>query len=917
MKSKLIILLLLLTSKLFSQQLSLTGNVVDEKGSALSYVTIALMHPEDSTLAFFGVTNGEGSFEIKNISQGKYLLQAALISYQTYYKPIELPFQNGEKLNTILLKSKAVDLNAADVSAERIPLMLKKDTIEYDAAAFKTKPDAVAEDLLRKMPGIEVDRAGNIKAQGEDVKQVLVDGKEFFGNDPKVATKNLPADAIKKVQVYDKKSDEAELTGIADGERKKTINLTLKDDKKSAWFGDVQAGAGTDEHYQASAKVYRFSGKQQFAALGMLNNINKFGFSFSDYMDFNGGMHNMMDESNTFRLNMDDNSFPVNFGQPVTGLITSGAGGLNYTYEAKKNNRFNISYLANGADKKLEENTLTKNYTADDYFIENDTLHQTDKNRAQRLNFGWRNKSDSMQTVILSGGAVLTNGKTNAQSFEESYSDQILLNNLSSNTYNKANGVNGNAHAAYLKKGNSNWKLFKLSGDVSASQSLTKTEWENITNYFSTGEQLTNNQFQNNANNLIRYNAITSLTRKLYHDYYLEPMFGAGGANETLNRKQGVPPGEEQVIDSLSPDFTRSYNWLRPALRFKKNTEKTHFNITAEVEAGNMSNELNNESKESSDVFYFTPSASWEREYKTSRRLRAYYESRVNTPDASQLLPVANTINPLEVYNGNRKLKPEYVHEAQFNWMLFDQFSFTSVFVGLNGTYTKDKINWSRSIDNNLGQTLTLINVRDDYRAEANADYTTPIRKLGITLHASAKETYNRGINLVDNVENINTNFGNELTLSIDNRSKNKWDVSAGATAQITNSYYSVQQSLNDRYFNMAYFAELSYTPNDKWHFGTTADVTNYNAKSFHESISVPLLKAEMSYYFLKSKRGVITLEAFDILNKNTGVQRSSEANYLQQKQSNIIGRYAMLSFKYRLNKFDDKGGVKIEVNKR
>ncbi len=276
------------------QQYTIKGFVIDEKASPMQYATVALMNLVDSTLEYFSVTNSEGLFEIKNIRQGKYLLQSAYMGYQTNNRSIDIPFINQGNIGAIRMIPIPMNLRETEIIGERIPILIKKDSIEYDAGAFKTKPDAVVEDLLKKLPGVEVDRAGNIKAQGEKVKNVLIDGKEFFGNDPKIATKNLPADAIKKVQIYDKKSDEAELTGIDDGSRDKTINLLLKDGKKKAWLGDIQAGAGSQDHYQTSAKAYRFTQKTQFALLGMLNNINQFGFSFQDYIDFNGGIGSLM-----------------------------------------------------------------------------------------------------------------------------------------------------------------------------------------------------------------------------------------------------------------------------------------------------------------------------------------------------------------------------------------------------------------------------------------------------------------------------------------------------------------------------------------------------------------------------------------------------------------------------------------------
>src|SRR5664280_494147 len=266
-------------------------------------------------MLYFAITGNNGQFEIRNIKKGDYLLQVSLITYRTIYRNLTFPSSSGENIGTIIMIPRPVGLSEVQVTGERIPVKIRKDTIEYDARAFKVKPDAVAEDLIKKLPGMEIDRAGNIKAMGEDVKNVLVDGKEFFGNDPKVATRNLPDDAINKVQLFDKKTDESKFTGIDDGERNQTLNLVLNENKKTGVFGDVTAGAGTGKHAEAGARIYRFTKKIQFAGLGMFNNINKFGFSVGEFINFSGGMAALSSGSG-LALHSDDSSFPVNFGQP-------------------------------------------------------------------------------------------------------------------------------------------------------------------------------------------------------------------------------------------------------------------------------------------------------------------------------------------------------------------------------------------------------------------------------------------------------------------------------------------------------------------------------------------------------------------------------------------------------------------------
>jgi len=920
MQRILFVIFICLSIHSLAQNFTLQGDAFDEKGAPLAFATTALLKPADSTMAFFAITNGNGHFEIKNVRQGNYLLQISFIGLETYYKEVKIPYGKDNNLGAFMIKTLPVSLKEVQIMGEYVPLWIKGDTLEYNAAAFKTKPDAVAEDLLKKLPGMEVDRAGNVKAMGEDVRNVMVDGKEFFGNDPKVATKNVPAHAIKKVQVYDKKSDEAEFTGINDGERDKTVNLVLKDDKKNGTFGDISAGLGTGEHYKAGAKAFRFTNKDQVAALGMLNNINQFGFSFDDYLNFGGGLGGIImgggGGSAKIELNT-DNSFPVNFGQTITGLVTSGAGGFNYSHQVNKTNRFNISYMGNGSDRNSVESVYSKNFIPQGYYTQQENRDEFTVDRSHRINFGWKNQLDSTLNFNLSGVISLGTGKSNGNILTESQLNDSLVNRLTSITGDNSSRLTSGARASAIKKMNGNRTVLKISGSGYFSHDLSKTEWQNVTRYFTPDYSISSLQNQENLNNLIRWSAATSVTQKIKGPWYLQPEISTGSTNETLERTLGYSLATPEMNDSLSPVFERKYQWVRPLLEIKRITDKTQFVVQLKADLSRMSNSLDKDSPVKRDIFYFTPEVSWEKQLRAGHRLSLGYQATVNSPTASQLLPVSNTINPLSVFFGNRNLKPEYSHDLNVGWILFDQFSFTSVFLRLNGGFTKDKINWSRTVNDSLGQTNTLMNVTSDYNAGASFDFSTPIRKLGITVHASLREDWNRGLSLVNGIENINTNLSHKATLSVDNRKKEKWDINAGATFQLTDAGYSLYPSLNNTYWDLSYFAELRFTPGEHWNFQASADVTNYNERSFNASVSVPLIGAEANYYFLKNKRGTLTASAFDLLNKNTGLQRMSELNYLRETHSNIIGRYVMFSFKYRLNKFEgNNGGITIKTGR-
>jgi hypothetical protein len=334
-------------------------------------------------------------------------------------------------------------------------------------------------------------------------------------------------------------------------------------------------------------------------------------------------------------------------------------------------------------------------------------------------------------------------------------------------------------------------------------------------------------------------------------------------------------------------------------------------------EFGSLDNSLNGESYPESSLNYFIPTVSWDYSASSGRKFNFSYFSSVNTPALNQLLPVVNMLNPLNIYYGNASLQPEYSHSAMFHWLIFDQFSFTSFMMSLRGSYTSDKINWSTSVTDDLVQISTLTNVDWDYNSRLSIDFSTPIRKLGIKINLNAEENWNRGQSLVNEERNIYNTLSQRYSCSADNRKKKRWDLESGLGATLTHTWYDIQESLNTRYFDLSWFADIRYTPNEKWHFEVTADITSYSDLASEGVLRVPLLRAELSHFFLAHNRGVLSLSGFDLLDRNQNVQRISELNYLRETRSNTIGRYIMITFKYRLNKQARDGGIRVDVNKR
>lgn len=783
-----------------------------------------------------------------------------------------IPRREGANLGDIVLQHLPVNLAGAEVVGEAVPLQISGDTVVYNAAAFKTKPDAVTEDLLKKLPGIKVDRAGNIKALGEDVNKLYVDGKEFFGNNPVVATRNIPADAINRVKVYDKKSDETEFTGIDDGIREKTINLELRKDKKQGVFGDVLGGYGTGQHYKGSAKAYRFTDKVQIAGLGMMNNVNQYGFSFSDFLDFKGGISAKMGGHGSAQIKIEaDDNFPVNFGRPVNGLTTSGAGGLNFSYSTDKHNRTYISYLVNGSEKELEQATNTEYFTGEGSYTTTDELDELTRDIAHRINFGLRRRIDSTHNLIFNGDVVLMYNQSDRFTETGNMLGDQLISKLLSNRTEDSDRLSGNLTGTYYRMfGKSNAAL-KVSGSGGYVKNLEDISIHNVAKYYTPEVNDIYNQFQNNRTDRINLSIETSFTQKIGKGLYLAPRFSLGNTREILDRLQGPLANDMEPVDSVSPGFNKDYRWVRPGLSFEWNTEKSQLSLGVIAEFGSMDTNLNEIPYPRANFFYFTPTVSWDYSKKPGRKVNLLYSSSVNTPSVNQLLPVVNNLNPLAIYYGNPALNPEFNHQIMAHWLIFDQFSFTSLMMAFSGGYTSNKINWSTTVTDSLVQINTLTNVEWDYRGRANIDFSTPIRKLGIKINFDAEENWNRGMSIVNGVDNTYNTLSQRYSFSVDNRKKKKWDVESGVGATLTSTWYDIQESLNSRYFDLSWFADIRYNPTEKWNIQITGDITSYADLGFDESILVPLLRAEVSYYFLAHNRGVLTLSGHDLLDRVRG----------------------------------------------
>jgi hypothetical protein len=910
-------------SNVSAQKIEVTGNVIDKTTSTtLPGATVMILYPKDSTFYKFGTTNSEGSFNIKGIESGDYLLQISFIGYNSYFKSLELnPTTPLLNLGTLDLETKKELLKSVEVVEEMVPVIINGDTVEYNAAAFKTQPEANVSDLLRKLPGLEVEKDGTVKAQGEEVKKVLIDGKEFFGNDTKLATENLPADMVKSVQVYDDQSDASKITGIDDGDRTKTINLKIKKDRKKGVFGNVTAGGGStangtgnieDENgiYNGKFNINKFTNKMQLSTLGMLNNNNEQGFSYQDYLNFAGGASNAMKGGGGFR-SAGNNSLGVSVGgNSNDGFTETNAAGINLNYQFTPAINFSSSYFYNQSDKDILS-TTDRQYIADsnqyNSFLK-DIENQLNKNH--RINLKWEQKIDSTQDLTIKTNLTYSDGSANSISTNENVSIENTFLNSSDNTIqSEGTDLGINANLTYGKR-------FKKKGRSFVSR-LTFGNSNNEKNYiiksistFPNSFINTINQTQNEINKQIDYSGKVTITEPIAKQTYLELSYKRSNFNnDYIKEFYDISGNNNEVFNSaLSLNYDNSFIYDNFGLGAKLNGEKSNITLATSFQRSDLNGEIiANNYKLKRVEWNLLPNLKWNYRFTNTTRLTFDYNTSVQNPSITQLQPTLDNSDPLNLYQGSPNLINEYTHSARMRLMSFNRFSFTNIFAMLNSTYTKNKITNSQFLDSNFVQTITPINVDYDYMLTGYLYFGTPIRPLKSKIGTRVSSSYNRSILFVNTLENNVNRYTNSIDFSIENRKKDFFDGKIGAKISLNTTKYSVNRSLNQNYLSSLYYAELLINLSKTWTISTEIDYTTYSSDQFIDNPDIPIMQAYISKRFLKGNSGLLKLAVYDIFNQNVGINRTSQSNFIEDQRVSTLSRYVMLSFTYKIRRFGGK----------
>ncbi|MBC7407227.1 MAG: outer membrane beta-barrel protein, partial [Arcicella sp.] len=559
-------------------RIAIRGIIQDTSFVGMGGATVMLLAPKDSALVNFSRANDKGVFEFKNVKNIHYILKVSYVGYLPYQQILAPSATEITDLGNVGIKPISKELLEVVVKTARAPLTIKGDTIEYDARSFKVPAGSSVEDLLRRLPGMEIDAQGNIKAQGKDVKKVLVDGKTFFGDDPKAATKNLGAETISKVQVFNDKSEQAKLTGVDDGKKEKAINLELKEEYKKGAFGKITGAVGTDSRMALRGNYNKFNKTSQFSILGYGNNINETGVNWSDYGEFKG--NNSFNNNDNGDFGFGGNRWWGSDNEGVTnnfdgrGFTNNGGGGVNYNFDNKKT-KFSSSYFYNQTRLFLDQYQNKKTFLQNSAFLTTDTSSQNNFRGNHSIGTRFERMIDSSNTLIVKAN-MRAGMKNDANSmFQSNLTEEGLLRTRSAiKNSNDFTNFYLNTNAIFRHKFKKKGRSYALSFGYNVNNSNGNENLNSLTKFITAGtfteqvraiRQINDND---NRQNMVKGSALflEPLSKKIFW----ETFYNFSSDNRSVNRQAFNGLVENRRMDSLSTYFENNvtYNRIGTSLRY-------------------------------------------------------------------------------------------------------------------------------------------------------------------------------------------------------------------------------------------------------------------------------------------------------------------------------------------------------------
>lgn len=909
-KCLLMLLMILFSPMAFAQQsgVNVTGSVVEQgSDTPIEQATVRLLNVKDSAMVRGVVSARNGSFTLKNVKKGSYLLHITFIGYDPLYQPLQITGKkNPVNVGKLELSDGAIELGEAVVIGKAPEVTVRNDTVEYNADSYKVTEGSVLEDLLKKMPGVEVDSEGKITVNGKEVKKVMVDGKEFFSDDPKVASKNLPAKMIDKLQVLDKKSDMAQMTGFDDGEEETVINLTVKPGMKQGWFGNAYGGYGSKDRYEGNAMVNRFVNNDQITFMGGTNNTNNMGFS-----DLASTMFSGMGGGGGRR---------GGFGAG-SGITSSGNAGLNFSKEFKPdkltlggNTRY--SHSDNDARSKSDRQNILP---GDSSSYDNSEAMSRTKSDNFGVDFRLEWKPDTMTQLIFRPSFSLSH------SMNDNFSDATTLDNErdtvntnKSSNYSESNGYNLNASIDFSRKLNNKGRVFSatLSGGNSDSYSDGMNRSDIV--YFNQTDALKNSIIDQRSrydNKGFNYRAYVSWVEPIGHNNFIQATYSISQRKQEAlkNVYNQDADGIYNVLDSAySQSYRNNFISQRASLSFKSQREKFNYTIGLNLDPSYSSSENfvgdTTLSKITRKVVNLSPMAQFNYMFDKRTNLRIMYNGRTSQPSMTQLQPVADISDPTNITIGNPDLNPRYTNNVFIRFQQFTPEKQRAFMIMANGSYIINDIVSYTSYNQETGvKTTTYKNVNGNYSGNVRMMLNTPLKNKKFSINSMTMASFANSNGYINEEKNTNRNLILSERGGIDFRSS-YLDLGVNGNIRYNATSNSLQKENNQNTFNYGAGGYTTiYLP---LNFKIESDVNWSTNSGYGDGFkqNEVLWNASASKSFLKNNQGTLRFKIYDILQQRSNISRSVTASYIQDSEYNTLGSYFMVHFIYRFSIF--KGGA-------
>jgi len=930
-----ILLSVFLGTNCFSQNLYISGKVTDNKNQPLIGANVVLSNAATSVMIRGTTTNFMGEFRLYYLTAGNYVIKITYIGYENLIL-IKKLINDPILLGNLVLKEKASSFKAVTIFGKQTPTELIGDTTQFNAESYKVNPDATTEDLVTKMPGITTSQEGKIQAQGEDVKKVLVDSKPFFGDDVSTVLKNLPAEMVDKIQVFDMKSDQSQFTGFDDGNTTKTMNIVTKQQFRNGTFGKIYVGYGYDNKWRGGLNLNFFKNNRRITILSNTNNINEQNFSSEDLLGVMSGNNfgssvRMPSGGSSGRSgsprgggSSDMNNSAGNFlVDQKNGITTTNSFGLNFSDKWKKVD-FSGSYFLNYTDNNAI-NTLFRTYITESIYGmtygENSNTKTQNFNHRLNLKFDW--KIDSFNSLLFQPKISYQENKISSNLIGQNMNHDSLISNTNTNYISNLSAWNLSGvilfRHAFPKKG----RTFSLNLSPGYNEKEGSTELNSKSNYYN--DTLSSEILDQNAN--LTKNGLVLSGRLIYTEPLSDKsqlMFNYGANYNKSNSKKltyNIPfdTSTTNLLDSsLSNIFKNEYLSQSLGTSYKYQKESWNLTMGASYQWADLKNDqsLPLNSRLEKNFNSVLPSAIFQYKFSNKKNLRIFYRSNNNPPSIDQLQNVIDNSNPLQLSTGNPNLRQDFQNSMSMNYSSVNPTTNTSFFIMLGGNYTLDYIGKSvfiasedTTIAGNIviarGSQLTKpVNMDGYINLRSFANYSFRLDKLKSKINLNGGITYSKIPSQINGNINYSKNSVYNLGVVFSSNINSKYDFTLFSIGSYNTTSNSVQQQTNSNYYNINSKFKMQLMPWKGLVLQTDLNHQYFNGLSSSFNQSYIIWNAAIGYKFLKNRQAELRLSIYDILNQNKSLTRNITELYYEDIQTNVLQQYLMLTFTYNLKSF-------------